>query len=418
MAFFFLPLFFSLLTLLSSSSNSLLLPISKDNITQQYLTTLSYGTPFVPTNVVVDLSSSLFWLDCSSRKISSFSLRTIPHRSLQCLTAKSHKIDHKQTWVSNLEENHIGQNYPCENFPKNTITGKVATKGNLVEDIVAVESIKDSIFKPTHEFFFTCSNTLLLNGLSNDAKGIVGFGRSRTSFSSQFFNLIDSQRKITFCLSSSSGFVLLGKSKVLESENFRSLTFTPLVTNQNMEYLINVNSIKIGGKKVSFNTPSLSQEGSYYGGTLLSSIVPYTTMQSSIYDNFKSAFLKAALSMNMIRVPAVAPFEICFGSKGIDESQIGPNVPIIDFVLQSEMVKWRIYGRNSMVRVSDDVMCLGILDGGVEQKNPIVIGGYQLEDVLVQFDLDSSMVGFSSSLLIKDTSCSNFRFDSMDVQSS
>ncbi|XP_045805450.1 probable aspartic proteinase GIP2 [Trifolium pratense] len=413
MAFsFFLPLFFSLLIFVSSSSNSLLLPISKDNITQQYLTTLSYGTPFVSTNVVVDLSGSFFWLDCSSRKISSFSLRTIPHRSLQCLTAKSHS----QTWLSNLEENHVDQDYPCEILPKNTITGKLATKGNLVEDFVAIQSNKDSIFKPTHDFLFTCSNTLLLNGLSNHAKGIVGFGRSRTSFSSQFFNSMDSQRKITFCLSSSSGFVLLGKSKNFESENFRSLTFTPLVTNQNMEYLINVNSIKIGGKKVSFNTQSLSQEG--YGGTLLSSILPYTTMQSSIYENFKSAFLKAALSMNMIRVPAVAPFEICFGSKGIDESQIGPNVPIIDFVLQSEMVKWRIYGRNSMVRVSDDVMCLGILDGGVEQKNPIVIGGYQLEDVLVQFDLDNSMVGFSSSLLIKDTSCSNFIFDSMDVQSS
>lgn len=409
----FLPLFFFLLTIVSSSSNSIFLPITKDNTTQQYTTTLSFGTPFVATNLVVDLSGSHFWVDCSSTKTSS-SLSSIPHRSVQCLTAKSHT----QTWLSSLEnENPIDQDSPCEIVAKNTITGKVATEGKLVEDVLAVKSMKDSVFEPAHEFLFTCSNTLLLNGLSNDAKGIVGFGRSRTSFSSQFFNSIDSDRKITFCLSSSSGFVSLGRrNKVSESEIFRSLTFTPLVTNQNMEYFINVNSIKIGGKKVSFNTLSLSQEGN--SGTLLSSIVPYTTMQSSIYDNFKSAFLKAALSMNISRVDSVAPFEICFGSNGIGESKIGPNVPVIDLVLQSEMVKWRIHGRNSMVRVSDDVMCLGILDGGDEQKNPIVIGGYQLEDVLVQFDFDSSMVGFSSSLLIRDTSCSNFRFGSMDVQSS
>lgn len=404
----FLPLFFSLLSVTSSSPNTLLLPITKDPTTQQYLTTISHGTPFVSTNVVVDLSGSVFWLDCPSRKSSS-SLLVIPHRSLQCLTAKSHS----QTWPIDQD-----QHTPCEILPKNTITGKVSTEGILVEDVLELKSTKDSIFQPTLDFFFACSTSLLLNGLSNDAKGIVGFGRSRTSFSSQFFNSVDSQRKITFCLSSSSGIVILGQNNVLESEIFRSLTFTPLVTNQNNEYFINVNSIKISGKKVSFNTPSLSQEGySYEGGTKLSSVVPYTTMQSSIYANFKSAFLKAALSMNMSRVvTSVSPFEICFDSKGVDESQTGPNVPVIDFVLQSEMVKWRIYGRNSMVRVNDDVMCLGILDGGDEQKNPIVIGGYQMEDVLVQLDFESSMVGFSSSLLIKDTSCSSFRFGSMDVQ--
>lgn len=165
---------------------------------------------------------------------------------------------------------------------------------------------------------------------------------------------------------------------------------------------------------MSFNTPSLSQEGN--SGTKLSSIVPYTTIQSSIYGNFKSAFLKAAFSMNMTRVTSVAPFDVCFDSNGIDESKVGPNVPVIDFVLQSEMVKWSIYGRNSMVKLSDDVMCLGLLDGGVEQKNPIVIGGYQFEDVLVQFDFDSSMVGFSSSLLMRDSSCSNFRFGSISSQ--
>ncbi|CAK8531050.1 unnamed protein product [Lathyrus sativus] len=405
----FLPLFFSLLSVTSSSPNSILLPITKDSTTQQYLTTISHGTPFVSTNVVVDLSGSVFWLDCSSRKSSSSSLRTIPHRSLQCLTASSHS----QAWPIDQD-----QDIPCEILPKNTITGKVATEGVLVEDVLKLKSTKDSIFQPTLDLFFACSSSLLLSGLSDDAKGIVGFGRSRTSFSSQFFNSVDSQRKITFCLSSSSGSVLLGQNNVLESEKiFRSLTFTPLVTNQNNEYFINVNSIKIGGKKVSFNTPSLSQEGySYEDGTKLSSVVPYTTMQSSIYANFKSAFVKAALSMNMSRVASVSPFEICFDSKGVGESQTGPNVPVIDFVLQSEMVKWRINGRNSMVRVNDDVMCLGILDGGDELKNPIVVGGYQMEDVLVQLDLDSSMVGFSSSLLIKDTSCSKFRFGSMDVQ--
>ena len=59
-------------------------------------------------------------------------------------------------------------------------------------------------------------------------------------------------------------------------------------------------------------------------------------------------------------------------------------------------------------------MCLGFVDGGKNMKNPIVIGGYQLEDMLVQFDFDTSMVGFSS---MKSTSCSDFKSRSLPAQS-
>ena len=137
--------------------------------------------------------------------------------------------------------------------------------------------------------------------------------------------------------------------------------------------------------------------------------MPYTTMQSSIYNSFKTSFEDAAVAMNITRVASVAPFELCFSSRG---SQVGPSMPVIELVLQSEMVKWTIHGRNSMVRVSDEVLCLGFLDGGVNPRNSIVIGGYQLEDVIVQFDLATSMVGFSSSLVAKNTKCSDFKFAS------
>ncbi|MCI18751.1 hypothetical protein A2U01_0039906, partial [Trifolium medium] len=61
------------------------------------------------------------------------------------------------------------QNYRCEILPKNTITGKVATKRNLVEDVVAVQSKKDSIFKPAHKSlimfdfaFVICEGSMVL----------------------------------------------------------------------------------------------------------------------------------------------------------------------------------------------------------------------------------------------------------------
>ncbi|CAB4262923.1 unnamed protein product [Prunus armeniaca] len=75
-----------------------------------------------------------------------------------------------------------------------------------------------------------------------------------------------------------------------------------------------------------------------------------------------------------------------------------------------------------MVQVSKDVLCLGFV--GAEQRQrysfespmtSIVIGGHQLEDNLLQFDLANKRLGFSSSLLSRETSCANFNFTSSAV---
>ncbi|KAI8566205.1 hypothetical protein RHMOL_Rhmol02G0021800 [Rhododendron molle] len=61
-----------------------------------------------------------------------------------------------------------------------------------------------------------------------------------------------------------------------------------------------------------------------------------------------------------------------------------------------------------MVQVSDEVLCLAFVDGGVNPRTSIVIGGYQLEDNLLKFDLGASRLGFSSSLLFRAPTCANF----------
>jgi hypothetical protein len=90
-------------------------------------------------------------------------------------------------------------------------------------------------------------------------------------------------------------------------------------------------------------------------------------------------------------------------------------VPQIDLVLQSSKVSWTIFGANSMVQVKSDVMCLGFVDGGLNPRTSIVIGGYQLENNLLQFDIATSRLGFSSSLLFRQTTCANFNFTSNNV---
>jgi len=63
-----------------------------------------------------------------------------------------------------------------------------------------------------------------------------------------------------------------------------------------------------------------------------------------------------------------------------------------------------------MVRIEKggvDVWCLGFVDGGKRSRTAVVIGGHQMEDNVVQFDVDSNRFGFSSSLLLQGAKCAN-----------
>lgn len=135
-------------------------------------------------------------------------------------------------------------------------------------------------------------------------------------------------------------------------------------------------------------------------------------METTIYNAVTDSFVRELAKANVPRVASVAPFGACFNSKNIGSTRVGPAVPQIDLVLQSKNVYWRISGANSMVQVKDDVLCLGFVDGGVNPRTSIVIGGHQLEDNLLQFDLAASRLGFSSSLLFRQTTCANFNFTS------
>ncbi|PQQ07637.1 basic 7S globulin 2 [Prunus yedoensis var. nudiflora] len=348
----------------SHPPNGLIFHVTKDVSTLQYMTTIHHGTPLVPTKLVVDLGGPFLWLNCGS---SSSSSRLISQGSIQCLAAKPKT--HNQGSKNYLSSND-NNNKKCHVFPENSIT-QMATQGDLVQDIMAVQVIdgsskteSGSITTLDSNFLFSCAPMFLLNGLASGARGMLGLGRTQISMASQISAKLSSKLQFMLCLSSSNGY------------------------------------IKISGKRLSLNKEDFRE------GIKLSTTVPYTTMESSVYVTFTRAYEQAAMAMNMTRVAPVAPFGLCFSSEQAKGRGVGPKVPAIDLVLQSEMVKWRIHGRNSVVQVSNQVMCLGFLDGGSDLKTSIVIGGYQLEDTLLHFDLSASVLGFSSQ-----TSCSDLRLD-------
>jgi hypothetical protein len=212
----------------------------------------------------------------------------------------------------------------------------------------------------------------------------------------------------------------------------KSLLYTPLIFNPlgrdsdsnthrlSPEYYVGLTAIKVNGKMVAFNKALLAiddQSGS--GGTRISTVVPYTKLQSSIYKAFTLAFLKEAASsaFNLTTTKPVKPFRVCYPARAVKTTQMGPAVPIIELVLDRQDVVWKIFGSNSMVRVtkkSVDLWCLGFVDGGIDGPS-IMIGGLQLEDNLLQFDLQSQKLGFSSSILSKGTNCADYEFPTRKV---
>ncbi|KAJ9182052.1 hypothetical protein P3X46_006085 [Hevea brasiliensis] len=392
--------------------DSVLLPVTKDISTFQYITQIDYGTSQLPTKLVVDLGSPFLLVDCVSGHVSF--KRIIPSCSIQCSMAKAFHLGNNSCFSGTSRPG----NHPstCDIFTENGIT-RVISRGELAEDIVAVQAVEDGKIIKVDHFLFVCGPTFLLNGLARGAQGVLGLGRSPVSLPSQLAAAFDFHKKFATCLSSSNGFILfrnMGSDSIFSSEISRSLTYTPLVSNPGgnpQEYFINVRSIKINGKRL-----ALGQEG--IKGTKISTTVPYTTLESSIYGTFVKAYIKAANGMNMTRVAPLAPFGLCFSSKGIGVTELGAKVPAIELVLQSEMVKWRIHGRNSMVVVSEEMMCLGLLDGGLDSKTSIVIGGFQLEDTFLDFDLATLMLGFSLPLRMRQTSCSDLLLESATLKDS
>ncbi|KAM6545362.1 hypothetical protein CsatB_026098 [Cannabis sativa] len=437
---FTLTLFFFLFSALTSHLSTakttvpfpkaLVLRVTKDTTTRQYITQITQRTPPVQAKVVLDVGGEFLWVDCEKGYKSS-TKKPVPCGSPQCALSLSGACT-----ISDNDPSDVGI---CSVMPNNPISS-VGTSGDLFQDILYVQSTNGfnsgkQVSVPN--LLFSCAPNSLLEGLSKGAVGIAGLGRNKVALPSLLASAFSFPRKFGVCLSpNSNGVVFFGKEPYvllpgIDVSDPKSLTYTPLIQNPrslvtsfegnpSAEYFIGVKSIKVGGNPLKFNATLLTfdNEGGH-GGTKISTVDPFTTLETSIYKALVNAFVKA-LGPKVRRVKAVAPFGACFDAKHIGSTRVGPAVPQIDLVLRNDKL-WSIFGDNSMVSVGNDVLCLGFVDGGPLNfvdwgikftPTAVVIGGHQIENNFLLFDLGASRLGFSSSLLFRQTTCSNFNFNS------
>ena len=401
------------------------LPIRKDDVTLQYYTSFEVGPTQFIVDAVIDLGAPFLWFNCDDG-YNSTSYNPVHCGSTKCKTAKG---------IGCLGCNGTPRpgctNNTCSMYSYNPFDNSLRSGGLGKDNIYVYETDGRSVLLQINVpgFPFVCADSGSLDGLAKGAKGILGLGRTQIALPMQLANAFELKRKFALCVPSSSqsglGDIFIGggpyyllpyTKNVLELLITTPLIINPVSTapiysegDPSDEYFIGVKSIKIDGQIVEFKTSLLSIDKKGVSGTKISTINPYTILHTSIYKDVIKDFVKKAASRKITRVASVAPFGACFSSKTIASTMTGPVVPTIDLVLQSKSVYWRIYGANSMVKVKENVLCLGFVDGGSKPRTSIVIGGHQLEDNMLEFDLASSKLGFSSSLLLHNTNCSHYR---------
>ncbi|WOG84344.1 hypothetical protein DCAR_0103527 [Daucus carota subsp. sativus] len=397
------------LPLISSPIKTLVLPIAKHSSTSQYLTTLYQRTPLVPINLVINLGGPFLWVSCDNSRYNSSSYRSAQCKSPLC--SLTHKFLNIQPQCSNNT---------CMITAENVITSKISS-GSLSIDVLSLRATNG--LNPTNltsipRFVFWCAPEFLLQGLPSGSTGILGLGHSQLSLPTQLANQYNFTEKFAICLSpstNSNGVIFIGEEPYVFFPGIdisKILIYTPLaITSKNArefsdphEYWINVRYIRINGRHVPLNSSYTKIK------TKFSTINPYTILETSVYNSVTNYFIREAIAANNTLVDEVAPFRVCFSTAEETGSLTRPGMPFVDLMLQSEIVFWRIFEPNLMVPVNNNTACLGFLDGGINQKYGIIVGGYQLEDNFVEFDMVKSRLGFTSSLLLRETSCDSFNF--------
>ncbi|KAF8056198.1 hypothetical protein N665_1275s0009 [Sinapis alba] len=374
-------------------------PIYKDKTTNLYSLPLTIGSNLRSRNFLIDLNGAApLLLNCATAAKST-SYHSIRCGSTRCIFANPNSSCPKNTTNKPM----------CRKNVSTSLTDR-PVNARLLRDTVGLLYTTNGVYSMDSEkistLTLTCTDdATALKPIPKAFAGSIGLANNHLSIPSQLISMYKLPLKMSLCLPSTEGMksyhngdFWIGGGPFFYLPNLKDaskiFSSTPLIGNNKNEYLIDVKSIQVSGKTI----PIL------HGPTKICTLAPYTVLQSSIYKAMLTAFVG---NVKMAKAPAVKPFSACF-----QYSNGGSGVPVIDLVM-SGGAKWTIHGSNSLVKVSKDVVCLGFVDGGVNAKNPVLIGGFQMEDNLVQFDLKDSKFSFSSSLLLYNTSCSVSRLFGM-----
>ncbi|KAJ4828231.1 hypothetical protein Tsubulata_013112 [Turnera subulata] len=417
-------LFFLILTsfcIIQVSSQRPLASIHKDPQTSLYTITLFTTNPYrynLENNnyLIVDINAPFSWDVCSDDDFDPF------RRPIDCT---SQDCSRGRTYLSPLCQSNntlVDGQCICNVTATNPVTNMCASS-RLTYKVLITPWTANGDHISGHIRFddvcISCAPSSFLGSFPNYVRGLASLSWSPLSLTTQLTpSNLELARMFAICLPGKSwpnGVVFFGDGPYYLMHfpaDIRSiLSYTPLIRRDNMsvEYYIGLEKILVQGDPLKLKDGTFDFDGSGNGGVMFSTVVPYTILRSDIYYAFLKKISKAIHGYPI--VDKIHPFGLCFNATKLRPTRVGLPFPRIDLALRNG-TSWPMFGANSLKKVRNGVACLAFVDGGMTAKQAVVIGSHQMENNFLQFDLDASRLGFTSSLLTHGTNCGKFNFTS------
>ncbi|CAD6234990.1 unnamed protein product [Miscanthus lutarioriparius] len=390
----------------ASCADPVLLPMAKDAATSLYTIPVRDGANHVH---VIDLAGPLLWSTCDHIPAN------IPCQDPVCKLANAYRAPSCGIAGQPCSKR-------CKAYPYNPITGRCAAAELVHTRLVAnTTDGKNPLSQVSVRAVAACAPRTLLERLPRDVTGVAGLSAAGLALPAQVAASQRVANTFLLCLPRSGrgdGVAIFGSRGPFYLKLFltgepssgdltQTLQFTPLRSRPgNPLYYIPVTNVAINRAQVPLPPHALST-----GGVVLCTRVPYTALRPDVYRPVVEAFDRGLIRSDM-RVAAVPPFEFCYNRTLLPPTRLGYGVPEITLALEGGK-EWTFVGSSSMVDVNAKTACLAFVEmKGVKAGDPaaaaVVVGGFQMEDHLLQFDLEKKQLGFAKVPII--SACSNFNF--------
>ncbi|KAK3166454.1 hypothetical protein QOZ80_1AG0046000 [Eleusine coracana subsp. coracana] len=379
-------------------------PVTKDPVTLLYTIPIRDNA-----DLVVDTAGPLVWSTCADDHLAASFKCNDP----VCKIANAY---HAPTCGRKVIRR-CKKAKRCVAYPYNPVTGRCAA-ARLVHTRVVVNSTdgRNPVGQVSIRAVKACAPKELLASLPAHAEGVAGLAGSGMALPAQIAASHNVPNNFMLCLprhGEGEGVAVFGGGPFFlpeapQTDVTSTLAFTPLVTNKDnptMHY-ISVKAIAMDQTQVPLPGYALSSSNA---SAVICTRVPYTLLRPDVYRPVVDAFAKA-LARNDARVPGVSSgFELCYSSDMLGNTHA---VPTVVLMLHGGK-NWTIGGSNSMVDVGHKTACLALVEmkgvkAGDANAPALLIGGFQMENNLVHFDLEKKQLGFAKLPFF--TSCSSFNF--------
>nr|BAK06628.1 predicted protein [Hordeum vulgare subsp. vulgare] len=385
-----------------------LVPVTKDPATLLYTIPFHYGN-----DLVVDTAGPLVWSTCQPGHLPA----EFPCNSDTCRKANAFHVPGCHAPGCGRDGR---KGSTCTAYPYNPVTGACAA-GDLVHTRLVANTTDGvhPVSRVSVRAIAACAPSSLLKSLPRGASGVAGLAGSDLALPAQVASAQNVSNKFLLCLprggfSGDTGVAIFGGGQfqvtAQPGRDFtQELLYTPLVTKQGMPpaHYVSIQSIAVENTRVRAT-----------GGAVVCTKVPFTLLRPDVYRPFVYAFARALTAQGAQggpvarRVKPVPPFERCYDARSLANTRIGYLVPGVTLTLGGGK-NWTMNGLSSMVDIKPGTACLAFarMEGvkGRDLAAPaVLIGGFQMENTLLEFDMAKKRLGFVRLPFF--TQCGHFNF--------